>query len=93
MGAGEWIAVGSIVVTVGLALSGGFIGWMVSVVKNLASIKENTGHLATRIDEFEDTCHDISSTLRDHADRIGNLDLKVNTLEQHRFGGRSSMGS
>lgn len=86
MGASEWIAVAALVVTTALSLGGGFIAWMISVVRNLSSIKENTGHLANRIDEFEDTCHDISSTLRSHGERIL-------TLEERAGVRRNAMGS
>ena len=86
MGASEWIAVAGICVAAAIAMGGGFVSWMISVVRNLSSIKENTGHLANRIDEFEDTCHDISSTLRSHGERIL-------TLEERAGMRRNAMGS
>lgn len=73
MGAGEVIAAAGLII----AMCGGCIGWMMSVVKNLSSIKANTGHLAERLDDFEDTFHDISSTLRSHGDRILTLEERA----------------
>jgi hypothetical protein len=76
-----WIAVAGIVSAAVLAISGGLIGWMVSVAGNLSSISANTSHLADRIDSVDETTKNIVCTLGEHSERIEDLGLKVNTLQ------------
>lgn len=88
---------GGIVAATVLAISGGLIGWMVSVASSLSSINGNTEHLAERLDSVDEATKGIASTLGEHSERIADLGLKVNTLQVqfgvHDVQARKAMGS
>lgn len=93
----QWLVVVGIAVAAVLSISGGIVGWMVSVASSLSSIKGNTGHLANRIDTVDETTRGIVNTLGEHSERIEDLGLKVNTLQvqfgSHDAHARKAMGS
>ena len=81
----QWLVVVGIAVAAVLSVSGGIVGWMISVATSLSSIKGNTSHLAERIDSVDEATRGIVNTLGEHSERIEDLGLKVNTL-QIQFG-------
>jgi hypothetical protein len=93
----QWLVVVGIAVAAVLSVSGGIVGWMVSVASSLSSIKGNTSHLADRIDSVDEATKGIVTTLGEHSERIEDLGLKVNTLQiqfgAHDVHSRKGMGS
>lgn len=92
----QWLVVVGIAVAAVLSVSGGIVGWMVSVASSLSSI-------ADRIDSVDEATKGIVTTLTEHSERIEDLGLKVNTLQvqfgvhdqqaRHEAQARKAMGS